>query len=199
MVKITFLSEVKIARGNLCIFIFINFMLNFILLFIHSIFLTFNLDLHVVTPRVSLVTVVLSLSLSPGCHDVTPLVAQDSAMTRTGWSLASPGAEWTDPPPGSTGAPGPARGLTALRTMTWAPAPMRGSLGRCLLVDCLLILMKVTFFGDIPEEKRTHHIESQMRSRHPSAGLDLWLWTGRTRRRASHTFLRRDTLSYFSR
>ena len=84
LVKITFLSEVKIARGNLCIFIFINFMLYFILLFIHSIFLTFDLDLHVVTPRVSLVTVVLSLSLSPGCHDVTPLVAQDSAMTRTG-------------------------------------------------------------------------------------------------------------------
>ena len=45
----------------------------------------------------------------------------------------------------------------------------------------------------------TNVTSSQMRSQHPSAALDPWWWIGLTRLRASHTFRRRDTPSFFSR
>ena len=48
-------------------------------------------------------------------------------------------------------------------------------------------------------QKLTNVTSSQMRSQHPSADLDPWWWTGLTRLRASHTFRRRDTPSFFSR
>ena len=190
----TFLSEVNFSRGKLCT-LFPTMMLCFISFF--NLQTIFTLFFH---PSRCDHTWVLSLSLcilSLHSHIVVTIVLCSGLDDKEGVVTGFPGGGVDGSSSGFYGSSRSSPRSHSSQNYDMGPGPNER-------------FSRKVFVGGLPPDidegnilmtlqKLTNVTSSQMRSQHPSADLDPWWWTGLTRLRASHTFRRRDTPSFFSR